>query len=129
MVYLHDNYADMSKVGRDVTDSCKVCKKLQRAPLTPVVAFSLASSFNEVVAMDIKHYNDTLILHLVDHATWYSSCKVLSVPNIRKKKRLLKQYQNIGLDFLVLPRTFSQITVENLQIKILLILRRSLILS
>ena len=75
--------SDIYKVVNDVTDSCDVCKKLKKPPLTPAVAFPLASTFNEVVAMDIKDYKGTLILHLIDHATRYSSCRV--IPNKRKE--------------------------------------------
>ena len=60
-----------------VSDNCDICKRFRRPPLRPVVAFPLASEFNEVVAMDLKFIERTPILHLIDHATRYSmACRV-----------------------------------------------------
>ena len=38
-----------------IHDSCEVCKKYKATPARPVVAFPMASQFNEKVCMDLKH--------------------------------------------------------------------------
>ena len=44
----------------------------------PIVTFPLASEFNESVAMDLKQVSGKLVLHLIDHATRFSSAGVIS---------------------------------------------------
>lgn len=57
-----------------VSSECETCQQLQRPPDRPVVGFPLASEFNEVVAMDLKQLEPGVyVLHLIDHATRYSS--------------------------------------------------------
>lgn len=38
----------------------------------------MATEFNEIVAMDIKEFNDKLIFHLIDHATIFSVATFVS---------------------------------------------------
>ena len=59
---LIDNMYKMSK-------ECHICRVYKRPFLKPVVAAPLATEFNDVVAMDIKVYKNTCILHLIDHVT------------------------------------------------------------
>lgn len=60
----------IDKVSRE----CNTCQQLRPSPSRPVVGFPLATDFNEVVAMDLKQLkHGVLILHLIDHATRYSS--------------------------------------------------------
>ena len=67
----------------DVSAKCTICKRFRKPPLRPVVAFPTATSFNETVAMDIKVIGGVSVLHMVDHATRYSSAFV--VPNKKKE--------------------------------------------
>ena len=58
----------------EVTNACDTCQKLHKAPNRPAVGFPLASEFNETVALDLKQLKHGIyILHLIDHATRYSS--------------------------------------------------------
>ena len=42
-----------------------------------MVGLSLSKNFNDVISMDFKEINSHEILHLVDHATHYSSAAVV----------------------------------------------------
>ena len=71
-------------VINEVTLKCDVCMKNKKPPLRPAVSFPLASSFNEVVALDLKSRgSEGYILHMIDHLTRYSSACVIS--NKRKE--------------------------------------------
>ena len=52
---------------------CNRCKEFARTPSRPVVGFSMASSFNEKVAMDLKQWGSKRwILHLIDMFSRYT---------------------------------------------------------
>ena len=40
-----------------IEKECETCKKFQKGPLRPVVGFSMAKEFNEVVALDLKQWS------------------------------------------------------------------------
>ena len=65
----------LEKVEKD----CETCQRFQRGPLRPVVGFSMAKEFNEVVALDLKQWCSPNIwfLHMIDLATRYSVCVVI----------------------------------------------------
>ena len=63
------------KLVDTVTQNCDVCRRFKKTPSRPVVGMSLASDFNETVAMDLKTFNSGYMLHMIDHATRFSqSC-------------------------------------------------------
>ena len=49
-----------------IDHDCNLCCAYSRTPARPVVALPMASDFNEKVCMDLKQWNNTWILHLVD---------------------------------------------------------------
>ena len=60
-----------------VTDNCNVCKRYKKTPARPVVSLSLATEFNEAVAMDLKEWKPNVyFLHLVDIAKRFSLAAV-----------------------------------------------------
>ena len=61
----------------DAEDNCHICKRYKRPQSKPTVGFSLAKDFNETVSMDLKTYNGFLILHIIDHATRFSTAAVI----------------------------------------------------
>ena len=52
-----------------VTDTCSSCLRFRKPRTRPVVAMPLATSFNEVLAMDIKTLQEVYIIVIVDLAT------------------------------------------------------------
>ena len=59
-----------------VQDECKVCKEYARPSPVPAVGLPHASKFNETVALDLKFFKGTIILHMIDHLTRFSSAIV-----------------------------------------------------
>ena len=49
-----------------VYDNCELCKVFKKTPPRPAVARPMATRFNEKVAMDLKKWRESWILHLVD---------------------------------------------------------------
>ena len=70
---------------------CKTCKIYSKPLARPVVGFSSAKSFNDIVAIDLKDYTNTdlgikyKLMHLVDHCTRYGQCIVVK----SKKKEVI----------------------------------------
>ena len=61
----------------NIEKHCTVCTKYKCPPAKPIVTFPLASEFNESVAIDLKQVSGKLVLHLIDHATRFSSAGVI----------------------------------------------------
>lgn len=57
---------EFSGVLKSICENCNTCKLFQRTPSRPIVALPLASSFNEIVCMDLKSWKSRYILHIID---------------------------------------------------------------
>ena len=83
------NNPDMKAAIEDISNKCQTCQKFKKTPTKPVVAFPLASRFNETVAIDLKDIRPgTKIINIVDHATRYSQAAIVrnkTAPEIVKK--------------------------------------------
>ena len=61
-----------------------------------MVSVSLAEEFNEVAAMDLKIFESSIILHLVDHVTRFSAAAVLKSKDRNETiKHLFRTWINI----------------------------------
>lgn len=58
--------------------SCETCKRHSKPIPRPVVSMPLASRMNELVAMDLKSYEDKYFLVMVDHCTRYCAADLIS---------------------------------------------------
>ena len=63
----------------EIPSSCETCLRYKKVQPRSVVGFSLASRFNEWVALDMKDIKGNKILHLIDLFSKYSVA--VSVPN------------------------------------------------
>ena len=73
------NDSEIFKAVDDVTSTCETCIKYKKQQPRPVVAMSMASVFNETVAMDLKVCNNgSYFLVLVDIATRFCRAVVIS---------------------------------------------------
>ena len=62
----------------EVTKNCVTCKHYKKTPPRPVVFMPMATQFNEVVAMDVKHFRRGIyFLHLIDLHTRFSLAKII----------------------------------------------------
>ena len=58
---------------RKVSQNCQICLRFKRPCPRPVVGLSMATKFNECVAMDLKFYKGKILIHMIDHASRLSS--------------------------------------------------------
>ena len=71
--------SEVNEIIEQFSDNCNVCKMFQRTPVRPVVCMPVANKFNEVVAMDLKHFKDgAYLLHLIDLFSRFSLSKVIT---------------------------------------------------
>ena len=66
---------------KKVTEECTTCQVYQKAPPKPVVGLPMATKFQETVAMDLKFYENKIILHLIDMCTRLSSATTIKNKN------------------------------------------------
>ena len=59
-----------------ISKECTVCKEYRRPSPRPIVSLPNASKFNETVSMDLKSFHGSIILHLIDNLTRFSSAIV-----------------------------------------------------
>ena len=64
--------ADLEEVITKVYDDCRSCKEFKRKPDKPAVSLPMASTFNQVVTMDLKKWGTEYILYIVDMFSRYS---------------------------------------------------------
>ena len=62
-----------------VSEKCEICKLYHKPGFKPVVSTSLAEEFDEVLAMDLKIFKSSIILHLAVHATRFSAAAVVKI--------------------------------------------------
>ena len=60
---------ELKKEITKVSEKCRTCLEYGKASPRPIVGFPMGSRFLECVAMDLKFYDDKILLHLIDHAT------------------------------------------------------------
>ena len=86
----------------EVTKSCQTCQQLQPKPSRPVVGFPTASEFNETVALDPKVFKTgNYLLHMIDHATRYSSgCLIFN----KKKETIVEGIMSYWVKWFGTPK-------------------------
>ena len=95
---------DVYRLVDEISKNCDVCKKFKPTPLRPAVGFPVASSFNETVAMDLKSMGNNLyILHMIDHATRYSSACLI---RNKKKETIIKAVMEYWIRIFGAPGAF-----------------------
>ena len=61
-----------------VVNDCKVCQKFKKSVARPRVTLPKASSFNEVVTLDLKEFGSKYILWIIDSFSWFIGGKLLN---------------------------------------------------
>ena len=69
---------DLLDMVRDLDKICEICMRYKRPSSRPVVGFSLAHDFNEIVAMGLKQFRGVYIVPMVDHPSRYSAGAIIS---------------------------------------------------
>ena len=60
---------ELKKEITKVSESCRTCQEYGKPSPRPIVGFPMATRFLQCVAMDLKFYDDKILLHLIDHAS------------------------------------------------------------
>ena len=71
------NDLELKEQIHKVSQSCDVCLRYKRPPPRPCVGLPLAYTFNECLALDIKFYKGTPILHMIDVCTRFSLSSII----------------------------------------------------
>ena len=77
LVKNQENSKELISAIKEISEACKVCLEYRKPPARPVVGFPMATRFGECVAMDLKQFGNVYLLHLIDHATRFSSGAVI----------------------------------------------------
>ena len=88
---------------KEVPSQCEVCMRFKKAKPKPVVGMPLASTFNELVAMDIKEIKGCKVLHMIDHATRYSVACPLKT---KEAKEIVNVVMKRWVAYFGCPRAF-----------------------
>ena len=69
---------EMANIIERVVNDCKVCQKFQRSVARPHVTLPKASSFNEVVTLDLKEFGNKYVLWMRDSFLRFMVGKLIS---------------------------------------------------
>lgn len=90
------NNQNLKEEIKKVCNDCKTCTIYKKPPARPVVALPTASRFKDTVALDLKFYNGSILIHMIDHATRLSASSV--IPNKKPEtivKHILKNFLQV----------------------------------
>ena len=87
----------------NVSSNCTTCKLYKKTPPRPVVGLPMATEFQETIAMDLKFYNDKILLHLVNQSTRLSASSF--IPN-KNPDRILTHIFKIWISVYGAPEKF-----------------------
>ena len=97
------NDREFLKILGEFPSFCDFCQRYKRAEPRPIVGFSLATEFNETVAMDLKDIKEHKILHLIDLATKYSVA--VKIPN-KESITIIKAIFKYWIAYFGAPKNF-----------------------
>ena len=70
---------DKEDLLKDIYSSCAICKEFSPTPPRPAVCMPMAREFNQVVAMDLKKWRDSLwILYKIDMFTRFTMATLIN---------------------------------------------------
>merc|ERR1712002_1394481 len=65
------------KTIKEVVQDCRICQKFSKSMVKPKIALPVATSFNEIVTLDLKQFRDKYVLWCVDSCTRFIQGKML----------------------------------------------------
>ena len=72
---------ELQKIIDRVVKDCKVCQKFQKTVAQPRVTLPKASSFNDVVTLDLKGFGNKYVLWMIDRFSRFMVGKLLTNKN------------------------------------------------
>ena len=77
---------ELKECLKSVSENCETCKTFKKAPPRPIVSLPMSSSFQELVSIDLKFFENKIILHLIDVCTRH--CSASFIPNKKKETKI-----------------------------------------
>ena len=68
---------ELSNIIDRVVNDCKICQKFQKSVAIPRVKLPKATSFNEVVTLDLKEFGNEYVLWMIDRFSRFMIGKLL----------------------------------------------------
>ena len=87
----------------EVSKKFEICKVYRKPGFKPGVSVSLAEEFNEALAMDLKIFKSSIILHLVDHVRRFSAAAVVK---LKDRNEIIKHLLCIWISIFGAPSRF-----------------------
>ena len=88
---------------KKVSDDCGICREYKTPSPRPIVGMNMATEFNEVVAMDLKFFNGSIILHLIDHLSRFSAAAIVKS---KKAEEIIEKFFEIWVQNFGPPKKF-----------------------
>ena len=74
---LWSNNNELKEEIQKISENCSICKIYNKTPPRHVVRLTMATEFQEMVAMDLKFCRGKILLHLIDHCTQLSVSTII----------------------------------------------------
>merc|ERR1712240_456271 len=82
------------KTIRQVIKDCKICQKFGRSIVRPKVALPRATSFKEIVTLDLKQFGSKYVLWCIDAFTRFVQGKLL---NNKRAETIVNEIMRVGI--------------------------------
>ena len=90
--------SSVKQLLEEVTDDCIVCKRYKVTPPVPKSAFPKATSFNEIISLDLKDMKDrsnVYILYMLDEYSKYMKARVV---NTKHPEEIIKTFNDAWIE-------------------------------
>jgi len=93
---------ETAKLIKQVVKDCKICQKFGRSMVKPKVTLPKATSFNEIVTLDLKQFGDKYVLWCINAFTRFVQGKLLKNKKAETVVNAINEYWNLAFG---IPRT------------------------
>ena len=90
--------SSVKQLLEEVSNDCIVCKRYKGTPPVPKSAFPKATSFNEIISLDLKDMkdrNNVYILYMLDEYSKYMKARVV---NTKHPEEIIKTFNDAWIE-------------------------------
>ena len=98
-----DDKKGLIEMIKIISAECTICKEYRIPSPRPVVGFNMATNFNEVLAMDLKFFHGSIILHLIDHVSRFSAAAIVKS---KKPEDIIEKIFDVWIKIFGPPKKF-----------------------
>ena len=92
---------ELEKEIKNISSNCITCLKFKKAAPRPIVSVPLAENFNEIIAIDLKSYDNAYFLVIVDVFSKFCSAAVI---NDKKPSTIVQNLFTSWISFFGAPQ-------------------------